>query len=101
MDESITKKNGLVYSDDENCVVGIDSASSEFTGTVPYGPKRIEEEAFSCCSLKNIVLPESVESVGANLFCNLPHCRPEGFCSCLRLFRYSLRISFFLPVLGI
>ena len=59
MDEITSKKNGLVYSDDESVVVGIDSSSDGFTGTVPYGPVRIEEEAFSCsqkisdnCSIK-------------------------------------------------
>ncbi|MBQ5998782.1 MAG: leucine-rich repeat protein [Treponema sp.] len=105
MDESITKKNGLVYSDDENCVVGIDSASSEFTGTVPYGPKRIEEEAFSCCSLKNIALPESIESVGANLFCNsteletvclpgnLKELSPFMFCGCKSLVKVDMPVE--------
>lgn len=105
MDESISKKNGLVYSDEEKCVVGIDSASSEFTGTVPYGPKRIEEEAFSCSSLKNIVLPESVESVGANLFCNstelesvclpanLRELSPFMFCGCKALLKVEMPVE--------
>ena len=91
MDEITSKKNGLVYSDDESVVVGIDSSSDGFTGTVPYGPVRIEEEAFSCCALENIVLPDSVESVGANLFCNstvletvhLPALLPYTFVSSL------------------
>lgn len=102
MDEITSKKNGLVYSDDESVVVGIDSSSDEFTGTVPYGPVRIEEEAFSCCALENIVLPDSVESVGANLFCNstvletvhlpagLRELSPFMFCGCKALTKVDM-----------
>lgn len=102
MDESTSKNNGLVYSDGGKCIVGIDSSSFDFTGTVPYGPTRIEEEAFSCCSIKNIILPESVESVGANLFCNstelqmvhlpanLRELSPFMFCGCKSLTKVEM-----------
>lgn len=96
MNETI-KRHGLVYTEDLKCVIGIDSSSGEFTGTVPNGAERIEEEAFSCCSLKSISLPDSVTSVGANLFCNstelesvrlpsnLRTLSPYMFCGCKSL----------------
>lgn len=102
MDESTSKKNGLVYSDGGKCVVGIDSSSFDFTGTVPYGAERIEEEAFSCCSIRNINLPESVDYVGANLFCNstelefvhlpanLHELSPFMFCGCSSLTKVEM-----------
>ncbi|MBQ1949119.1 MAG: leucine-rich repeat protein [Treponema sp.] len=102
MDESTSKKNGLVYADEGNCVVGIDTSSFDFMGTVPYGPNRIEEEAFSCCSIKNIILPESVDYVGANLFCNstelqtvhlpanLRNLSPFMFCGCKSLTKVEM-----------
>lgn len=92
-----SKKNGLVYTDDFKTVVGIDLESQEFTGTVPNGATAVEEEAFSCCSLKNISLPDSVTRVGANLFCNctelesvrlpanLKTLSPFMFCGCKSL----------------
>ena len=95
--EEIVKKYGLLYSADLKCVLGIDSASDEFTGIVPNGAERIEEEAFSCCSVKNISLPDSVVSAGANLFCNstelesvklsknLRTLSPYMFCGCKSL----------------
>ncbi|MEE0886823.1 MAG: leucine-rich repeat protein [Treponema sp.] len=70
MEKLTFKKNGLIYTDDFKVVVGIDSDSKEFTGTVPNGVTSIEEEAFSCCGLKEISLPDSVDYLGANLFCN-------------------------------
>lgn len=66
----IAKKHGLIYSSDLKSVLGVDSESKEFDGNVPYGATYIEEDAFSCCSLEKISLPDSVVSVGANLFCN-------------------------------
>lgn len=70
MEKLTFKKNGLIYTDDFKVVVGIDSDSKEFTGTVPNGVVSVEEEAFSCCDLKEICLPDSVNYLGANLFCN-------------------------------
>lgn len=69
MDEITLKKNGLVYSDNYKTVVGLDS-SAEFNGIVPNGVTSVEEEAFSCCNLKKISIPDSVTYLGANLFCN-------------------------------
>lgn len=70
MEKLTFKKNGLIYTDDFKVVVGIDPDSKEFTGAVPNGATSIEEEAFSCCDLKEISLPDSVNYLGANLFCN-------------------------------
>ncbi len=70
MEKLTFKKNGLIYTDDFKVVVGIDSDSKEFTGTVPNGAASVEEEAFSCCDLKEIFIPDSVTYLGANLFCN-------------------------------
>ncbi len=70
MEKLTFKKNGLIYTDDFKVVVGIDSDSKEFTGTVPNGAASIEEESFSCCDLKEIFIPDSVTYLGANLFCN-------------------------------
>lgn len=96
MDDKI-KKNGLIYTSDKKCVIAVDSASAEFNGVVPTGPVEIAEEAFSCCSLKNISLPDSVQRVGANLFCNsveletvklpknLKQLSPYMFCGCKKL----------------
>lgn len=70
MEKITEKKNGLVYTDDFKVVVGIDSESTEFTGAVPNGVQSVEEEAFSCCNLTKISLPDSVTYLGANLFCN-------------------------------
>lgn len=97
MEKLTSKKNGLVYTDDFKVVVGIDMESDEFTGTVPNGVTVVEEEAFSCCSLKRISLPDSVTYVGANLFCNstelefvrlpatLKQLSPFMFCGCKSL----------------
>lgn len=70
MEKLTLKKNGLIYTDDFKVVVGIDSDSDEFTGTVPNGAVSVEEDAFSCCGLKEIFIPDSVEYLGANVFCN-------------------------------
>lgn len=97
MEKLTSKKNGLVYTDDFKVVVGIDMESDEFTGNVPNGVTVVEEEAFSCCSLKRISLPDSVTYVGANLFCNstelefvrlpatLKQLSPFMFCGCKSL----------------
>ena len=66
----VAKKHGLIYSSDFKSVLGVDSESADFDGTVPSGATYIEEDAFSCCGFEKISLPDSVVSVGANLFCN-------------------------------
>lgn len=97
MEELTTKKNGLVYTEDLKTVVGIDSESTEFTGNVPNGVTAVGEEAFSCCNLTRISLPDSVTEVGASLFCNsteltsvrlpanLKTLSPFMFCGCKSL----------------
>lgn len=99
------KKGGLIYSSDFKCIFGLDSDSSEFKGTVPGGVVRIEEDAFSCCNLTEVILPESVQEVGANLFCNssrLVHVKlPSGlkklspfmFCGCSALKKVDMPIE--------
>lgn len=101
MDDRI-RKNGLIYSSDGKSVIGLDQGSGEFNGTVPSGPTAIGEEAFSCCSLKSITLPDSVETVGANLFCNstelesirlptaLKQLSPYMFCGCKSLTKIEM-----------
>ncbi|MDE5897846.1 MAG: leucine-rich repeat domain-containing protein, partial [Treponemataceae bacterium] len=64
------RKNGLVYTSDSKCVLGIDGQSDAFRGAVPNGAEAVGEEAFSCCGLTQISLPDSVVSVGANTFGN-------------------------------
>ena len=68
MEATITK-NGLVYSVDMKTIYYADD-SGEFRGTIPNGVERIEDEAFSCCSVEKIYIPNSVTSVGSNLFEN-------------------------------
>ena len=68
MEATITK-NGLVYSVDMKTIYYADD-SGEFKGTIPNGVERIEDEAFSCCAVEKIYIPDSVISVGANLFEN-------------------------------
>lgn len=67
--EEIAKRAGLLFTGDFKCVVGI-ADEEEFSGVVPNGVTKIGEEAFSCCSAKNITLPDSVKEIGANAFCN-------------------------------
>ena len=99
------KKGGLIYSSDLKYVFGLDTDSSEFRGTLPSGPVRIEEDAFSCCNLTEIILPDSVVETGANLFCNstrLEHVKlPSGlkklspfmFCGCSSLKKVDMPLE--------
>ena len=66
-----TSKNGLLFTNDMNTLVGIDPASSEFTGSVPYGPKEIADEAFAGTNVTSISLPDSVKELPDCLFENL------------------------------
>ena len=70
MEDITVRKNGLVYTADSKCVLGIDGTSSAFTGTVPNGAVKVGDEAFTCCNLTRISLPESVREVGSCLFSN-------------------------------
>ena len=104
MNETV-KKNGLVLSSDMKILYGIDTSSSEFAGNVPYGVERIEEDAFSCSELTEIILPETVKEVGANLFCNsknlvhvklpsgLKNLSPFMFCGCTSLQRIDMPLE--------
>ena len=66
-----TSKNGLLFTNDMNTLVGIDSSSNEFNGQVPYGPKEIIDEAFAGSSVTSISLPDSVKELPDCLFENL------------------------------
>jgi len=70
MSDSFEHKNGLIYTSDMMTVVGVDTESTEFTGKVPFGPKIINEEAFSACAVEEISLPDSVEEMPPALFEN-------------------------------
>ena len=68
MSGAYIKKNGLLYSPDSKTVLGVDDTSSDFTGRVPYGAHFIEDEVFTDCPYESISLPDSLESLGSNLF---------------------------------
>ena len=67
---SYIKKNGLLYSEDLHTVLGVDDTSTEFTGRVPFGAHRIEDDVFSDCPYESISLPDSVKELGSCLFAN-------------------------------
>ncbi len=67
---SYIKKNGLLYSEDLHTVLGVDDTSTDFTGRVPFGAHRIEDDVFSDCPYESISLPDSVKELGSCLFSN-------------------------------
>ena len=67
---SFIKKNGLLYSEDLHTVLGVDDTSTEFTGRVPFGAHRIDDEVFSDCPYETISLPDSVIELGSCVFEN-------------------------------
>ena len=107
MEATITK-NGLVYSVDMKTIYYADD-SGEFKGTIPNGVERIEDEAFSCCAVEKIYIPDSVTSVGSNLFENATSLKsvrlPSGLkklspymfagCSCLEQIEMPFEIESF------
>ena len=46
---SYIKKNGLLYSEDLHTVIGVDDTVPDFTGRVPFGAHKIDDEVFSDC----------------------------------------------------
>ena len=64
------KKNGLLYSDDMHTVLGVDDTSTAFSGRIPFGAHRIDDEVFSDCPYESVSLPDSVVSLGNSLFEN-------------------------------
>lgn len=64
------RKDGLIYSEDLLNVVGVDEASGEFSGTIPYGAETIDDGVFSACPYEEITIPDSVKELGACLFEN-------------------------------
>lgn len=67
---SYIKKNGLLYSEDSHTVLGVDDTSNDFTGRVPFGAHRIDDDVFSDCPYESISLPDSVTELGNCLFEN-------------------------------
>ena len=64
------KKNGLLYSQDMHTVLGVDDTSTAFTGRIPFGAHKIDDEVFSDCPYESISLPDSVKELGNCLFEN-------------------------------
>ena len=67
---SYITKNGLLYSEDLHTVLGVDDTSKVFTGRVPFGAHRIDDDVFSDCPYESISLPDSVTELGNCLFEN-------------------------------
>jgi len=67
---SYIKKNGLLYSEDLHTVLGVDDTSTDFTGRVPFGAHKIDDDVFSDCPYESISLPDSVKELGSCLFEN-------------------------------
>ncbi len=67
---SYIKKNGLLYSEDLHTVLGVDDTSTDFTGRVPFGAHKIDDDVFSECPYESISLPDSVKELGNCLFEN-------------------------------
>ena len=67
---SFIKKNGLLYSEDLHTVIGVDDTSTEFTGRIPFGAHRIDDEVFSDSPYESISLPDSVTELGNHVFEN-------------------------------
>ena len=67
---SYIKKNGLLYSEDMHTVLGVDDTSSAFSGRVPFGAHRIDDDVFSDCPYESISLPDSVTELGNCVFEN-------------------------------
>lgn len=67
---SFIKKNGLLYSEDLHTVLGVDDTSNEFTGRIPFGAHRIDDDVFSDSPYESISLPDSVNELGTCVFEN-------------------------------
>ena len=67
---SYIKKNGLLYSQDMHTVLGVDDTSSDFTGRIPFGAHRIDDDVFSECPYESISLPDSITELGNHVFEN-------------------------------
>lgn len=67
---SYIKKNGLLYSEDMHTVLGVDDTSTDFSGRVPFGAHRIDDEVFSECPYESLSLPDSITELGNCVFEN-------------------------------
>lgn len=64
------KKDGLIYSGDFRTILGVDGSSSEFSGIVPYGAEKIDDDVFSDSPYEEIFLPDSIKEFGNAVFEN-------------------------------
>ena len=71
--EQIVRKNGLLYTPDMHTVIGVDTASDEFKGRIPFGAHYIDEEVFTECPYEKMDLPDSVIGIGVALFKDSPN----------------------------
>ena len=67
---SFIKKNGLLYSQNMHTVIGVDDTSSDFSGRIPFGAHRIDDDVFSECPYESLSLPDSVNELGNRVFEN-------------------------------
>ena len=61
---SYIKKNGLLYSEDMHTVLGVDDTSTDFSGRVPFGAHRIDDEVFSECPYESLSLEQGKGTLG-------------------------------------
>ena len=64
MEKKFIEKNGLLYSLDMKTIIGVDDTSCEFAGKIPYGAKSINDDVFSECPYKFMIMPDSVINLG-------------------------------------
>lgn len=98
----VTSKFGLLYRDNLHTLVGVDVDDSSFNGRVPFGAKAIEDNVFANTAYESFSIPDSVKSVGFNLFENcvnatsirlpgsLSELTPYMFSGCKRLYKLNM-----------
>lgn len=65
---SFVKKNGLLYTEDLQEIIGVDIETQEFTGKIPFGAKSIDDEVFTDSPYEQISVPESIKKIGNKCF---------------------------------
>lgn len=98
----VTSKFGLLYRDNLHTLVGVDIDDPSFNGRVPFGAKAIEDNVFANTPYESFSIPDSVKSVGFNLFENcvnatsirlpgsLSELTPYMFSGCKRLCKLNM-----------
>lgn len=102
MSEAFIKKHGLLYSPDLHTVLGVDDTSTDFAGRIPYGALSIDDEVFTECPYQSVSIPDSVKSLGNNLFenskrletvklpANITELPPYLFAGCSALYKVTM-----------